>query len=102
MRLHSQTIFKLDYSWAIHWGPKLSRRKELRGQILKKKFFSKNFFEKKNSKKIFEKKIEKILCSEKIFYFQRFLKIVFWKIKSLKIDRWQLGFDYFLTNFKGL
>ena len=45
VRLHSQTIFKLDYSWAIHWGPKLSRRKELRGQISKKKIFSKNFFE---------------------------------------------------------
>ena len=71
----------------------------------KNQFFSKIF--KKKSRKIFQKKfskkkLKKIYIRKKIFYFQRFLKIVFWKIKSSKIDRWQLGFDYFLTNFKGL
>ena len=60
------------------------------------------FFEKFFRKKNFKKNLKKFYVRKKIFYFQRFLKIVFWKIKSLKIDRWQLGFDYFLTNFKGL
>ena len=66
-------------------------------QFFFQKFFSKNFF-----RKNFRKNIEKIFCSENNIFFQRFLKIVFWKIKSSKIDRCQLGFDYFLTNFKGL
>ena len=38
---------------------------------------------------------------EKIFYFSRFLKTIFQKIKSLKIGQWQLRYDYFLANYKG-
>ena len=76
-----------------------------------KSIFSKNFKKikiKKIEKKIFFRNdilkifFEKNLCVEKIFYFAWFLKIVFQKMKSSKNDQWQLGYDYFLANFKGL
>ena len=86
--IFQNTIFK------NHFFPKFSKQ----NLIFFKKFFLKKFLEKKFRKNF----VKKIYVRKKVFYFQRFLEIVFWKIKSSKIDRWQLGFDYFLTNFKGL
>ena len=37
---------------------------------------------------------------KKVFYFARFLKIVFQKMKSSKIDQWHVGYDNFLANLK--
>ena len=60
------------------------------------------FFSKKN---VFEKNYERTsifgnCMDRKIVYFARFLKIILQKMKSSKIDQWQLGYDDFLAYFK--
>ena len=65
--------------------------------IFQKKFEKK--FEKKILNLFFEiklfQKIEEIFYVEDIFYFARFLEIITPKMKSSKIDQWQLGCDHF-------
>ena len=81
--------------------------KNFQKKFEKNVFFEKNFrkkFREKNfpKKKFCKKNFEKILCVEKIFYFARFLKAIFQKMKFSKINQWQLVYDYFYANFNDL
>ena len=74
--------------------------KTFKNQFLQKnpEDFTKHFFGKKFKKIFFKKNLiffEKLHVLKKLSYFARFLKIVFQKMKSSKIDQWQLGFDLF-------
>ena len=46
-------------------------------------------------------KLKKIHVWKEIFHFVKFLKVIFQKIKSSKIDQWQLRYDYFPPDLKG-
>ena len=73
-----------------HFLPKLKIYDEENFQVF--------FFQKQKILNFFQK----FIYVEKIFYFARFLKAIFQKMKQSKIDQWQLGYDFFLANFKGL
>ena len=48
------------------------------------------------------KQFEISVCVGKNILYCMILKIIFQKMKSSKIDQWQLEKDYFFANFRGL
>ena len=88
-----ESIFEDWIFWKKFKNPLFPKSKKIKKKFLKK-IFQKTFFFRKN---FFKKKI----MNGKKYFYAKFLKIIFQKMKSSKIDQWQFGYDHFLSNFIG-